>query len=439
RREALRAAEAKLTELRATTPRNNVRCDKCHADRTFLVGKARSELGDSVLFVTDAMLEDSRHARLDCADCHVDYDDGYPHATRKVSVPCERCHESAGTTWKQSIHAPNFEQKGDAPTCVSCHSSHRVLGTDDSRSPTYTLNVARLCGSCHNEKKLVAAYFKDPADSSARTAVASYKRSVHGTALSKAGLVVTATCNDCHGAHLVLPVDSTASTLNRANVAETCGACHAGVLSDYAVSAHGKALTSGDTTATGDKAPVCVDCHGGHKMVAVNDPEWFRGTVQECGACHERLLATYSETYHGQVTELGGELAARCSDCHTAHAMLPAKDPQSSVHASNLVATCAKCHEGANEKFVQFKVHADVRDRAKNPLFYWVWRIMTTILLGTFTVFGLHSILFFIRLKLDRGKHAHAHAAPAAVPSSPAAAPADGPRAPDRPDTPEPR
>jgi nitrate/TMAO reductase-like tetraheme cytochrome c subunit len=281
-----------------------------------------------------------------------------------------------------------------------------VLGSDDPRSPTFTLNVARLCGSCHGQPKIIKTYFKDPADSNARTAVATFKRSVHGTALSKAGLVVTATCNDCHGSHLVLPADSTASSISRPNVASTCGACHAGVLAAYDSSSHGKALATGDTTETGKKAPVCVDCHGGHKMVAADDPEWFRGTVRECGSCHQRLLETYAETYHGQVTAVGGELAARCSDCHTAHAMLPAKDPKSSVNKANLVETCARCHEGANAKFAQFRVHADVRDRSKNPVLYWVWRIMTTIMLGTFTVFGIHSILYFIRLKRDK-HHGH--------------------------------
>ena len=430
-----RSADSPSTASRAGTRvgggRGPVQCEKCHADRQFLAGKAKGERGDSVLFVPDTLLRDSRHKTLLCADCHAGYNDGYPHTkVASVSVSCQHCHEDQGAAYHRSIHAPNFEKKGDAPTCVSCHSSHKVLGADDRRSPTYPLNVAQLCGSCHNKKAILDAYFDKPADSTARSAVGDYRHSVHGIAMTKAGLTVSATCSDCHDAHRVLPTDSTESTLHRSNVASTCGACHQGVLATFDSSAHGQALVSGDTTETGKKAPVCIECHGGHKVVEANDPAWFSGVVEECGACHKRLLDTYFETYHGKATQLGYGIAAKCSDCHGAHAMLAADDSLSSVHPTNLVETCSQCHKGATVNFVKYKPHGDPRDRERNPELYWVWLAMTSLLIGVFAFFGVHSLLWFMRLMATRNERAaghHTNGATTAVTPAPAPAPAPAP------------
>ncbi len=267
---------------------------------------------------------------------------GYPHhATGPFAVPCQSCHEKEGEDWARSIHARNAVTVGSAPTCATCHGTHHVLGPDDPRSPIYPLNVAALCGGCHANPKIIGTYFGAADQAQARTAVANYYKTVHGTAMTKAGLVVAATCSNCHGAHLILPPDSAASTINRANIASTCGACHVGVLETFGSSSHGQALLSGAKTPTGHSAPVCIDCHPAHHLVSASDPVWFRGVVQECGSCHEQQYKTYFETYHGQVTELGFGLTAKCSDCHTAHDMLPATDPKSSVYPTNLVKTCS--------------------------------------------------------------------------------------------------
>jgi hypothetical protein len=39
--------------------------------------------------------------------------------------------------------------------------------------------------------------------------------------LFKQGLIVTATCNDCHGNHLVLPHTNARSTVSARNIART--------------------------------------------------------------------------------------------------------------------------------------------------------------------------------------------------------------------------
>ena len=394
------AAQRTATALRAT-PATGITCDKCHGNRDFLVGKGGPR-GDSGLYVPAGILQDTRHATLRCAQCHVGYDETYPHQATAVVVACRTCHAEAGRAWESSIHASNQARTGDAPTCVGCHGSHQVLGKDDRRSPSYPLNVAAMCGRCHADPRIIGTYFATADKATARTAVDHFARTVHGNALTRAGLVVSATCNDCHRAHRVLPADSAGSSVNRANIPATCGVCHTGVVATYDSSAHGVAYRRGDSTSTGHGAPVCVDCHSAHEIVRADQPRWLLGVVDECGSCHERLVETYFETYHGKVTRLGFNLAATCADCHTPHDMRPASDARSSVFPGNREATCRRCHANANTNFVKYQPHGDSKDRAKYPLLYFAWLFMTLLLVGTMSFFLLHSALWVMRSTINR-------------------------------------
>jgi hypothetical protein len=359
------------------------------------------------------MLQDTRHSDLRCADCHRGYEAGYPHQVANRVVPCQTCHEQEGHDWAASIHAAIAAATGDAPTCVRCHGSHTVYGVADRRSPTHPLNVAALCGSCHADPRITGTYFATVDKTTARTAVAHFAKTVHGNALTRDGLIVSATCNDCHRAHKVLPADSAESSVSRHNIPATCGACHAGVTAAYDSSAHGVAYLTGGKTATGHSAPVCVDCHSAHDIVRANETQWRLSVGAECGSCHERLYRTYFGTFHGKVTQLGFTLAASCSDCHTAHNMRKASDPRSSVNRANLVATCGRCHAGANANFVRYQPHGDPQDRARYPILFWSWLFMTTLLVSVMTFFLLHTLLWLTRLAINRlrgGRPAHAEA-----------------------------
>jgi hypothetical protein len=380
---------------------NAVECQACHGDREF-VRAASGQDTTLRLYVTDSILRDTRHGGLPCATCHSSQARGYPHAAGPRAAPCQTCHEQAGLDWEGSVHARNAAEEGDAPTCVGCHGAHTVYGAEDRRSPTHPLNAAALCGRCHADPGIIGTYFMAPEQAQAREAVGRYYQTVHGTALTNAGLVVSATCNDCHGAHRVLPAEAARSSVNRQNIAATCGGCHAGVLEVFERSAHGAALRERRLGAEGDPAPVCTDCHTSHGIVRASDPQWFVGVVEECGACHERLYETYFDTYHGKVTQLGFGLTAKCSDCHTAHDVRPASDPGSSVYPLNLVATCARCHPGANANFVQYYAHGDPHDRARYPALFWVWVLMTALLAGVFLFFGAHTLLWLGRVGLNR-------------------------------------
>ena len=377
-----------------------VQCAKCHASHDFLVGKGRKPGEDTLLFVPPTILAGTAHDTLHCTSCHRGYEEGYPHAaTLPLVAPCQTCHEREGRDWQASIHAANAETKGDAPTCVRCHGSHVIYSNKDPRSPTYRLNVAAKCGSCHGDQRIIGTYFATPAKEQGRIAAAQYPKSVHGLAMTRDGLVVSATCSDCHRAHRILPPDSIGSSVYRDSIPATCGQCHSGLVRTFEASAHGPTYPRAHPDTI--HRPVCADCHSAHGIVRIDRPGWLIGVVGECGKCHERLYETYFDTYHGKVTRLGFDVAAKCSDCHTAHDMRPPTDPQSSVSPTHLVATCGRCHAGSNQNFTEYYAHGDPRQRLKYPRLYWPWLFMTCLLVGVMAFFGLHTTLWVTRIAID--------------------------------------
>lgn len=392
-------------------------CTGCHADREFLAGKGGTPQGDAALFVPDSLLHDSQHDTLRCASCHENFDAAYPHQPQARTVTCGSCHEAVQADFAASSHSAE-EASGDAPVCATCHGVHQVLSSDDPRSPTFPLAEASLCGECHEDPAILETYFADPADSVARAAATQYHETVHGLAIEQGGLIVSATCSDCHTAHLVLPSDSTRSSVARDNIPATCGTCHTGVQNSYATSAHGRALDDPPADAE-HTAPVCNTCHSAHGVVPP-DESWRTAVVDECGECHEALYETYFDTYHGKVTRLGSEITARCSDCHTPHDNLPPDDPASSVHPANLVETCGACHEESSARFVQYFAHGNHSNREAYPQMYWTWLLMTSLLVGVFAFFGLHTALWLYRSVVGTPARFAAHA-PGAADREPAA------------------
>ncbi len=97
----------------------------------------------------------------------------------------------------------------------------------------------------------------------------------------------------------------------------------------------------------------CNDCHNLHDIKPMNDPKFHTDRVfhtKVCLKCHsdEQMMKrnnvfnvatrTYMDSYHGKNYRLGyPEKVAGCSDCHTAHSVLKASDPRSSVNPALLV------------------------------------------------------------------------------------------------------
>lgn len=350
-------------------------------------------------------VHNSAHTTVRCAQCHTGASPALarPCETVAVTVDCSICHDEEVKFHAASIHGQLFA-KGDpdAPTCLDCHSGHTTQRKEDPTSPTFPSNVPNLCGRCHRAGEKAAQRL--PAEFAG--IVASYSESVHGQGLLESGLVVSATCTSCHTAHNPLPPEDPASSVNAQNIPDTCGKCHNGVENEFLKSVHSPLVSKTDLP-----LPVCSSCHTAHSILRTDENTFRQDIINTCGKCHEDVTATYFDTYHGKVSKLGAGVAARCHDCHGAHDARAVSDPKSHLSHDNIVQTCSKCHPGANRRFAGYLTHATHHDPKKYPaLFYAFWG-MTALLVGTFSVFGIHTLMWFPRSlgQLRKRKDAAAH------------------------------
>ncbi len=221
----------------------------------------------------------------------------------------------------------------------------------------------------------------------------SFHDSIHGLGQAR-GVNVAATCSDCHGSHNVFPASDARALVSKSSTPQTCAKCHITILSDFETSSHGAALKRGD-----ERAPVCTTCHtsASHARAPVSTREFNFETIKQCSACHEKQAPSYRDTFHGQAAALGFKPAATCADCHTPHRNLPAADARSSVHRANLTETCGKCHQNASASFVTYDPHAEPTDPNRSLLVYLVHTFMKWLFIFVFGFFGIHTLLWLQR------------------------------------------
>ncbi|HLB01617.1 MAG TPA: cytochrome c3 family protein [Nitrospiria bacterium] len=348
------------------------------------------------LFIDESGMKASVHGRVECVTCHMGV--AAPHEKLISPIPgvdlCASCHSQEVEAYQGSNHARSRQHAdSEAATCSSCHGDvHAILAKTDPRSPSYHLNLPRTCAKCHANPELARRY-----NLRGGNVYQLYMDSIHGRAITQSGLLVSANCSSCHGAHDIRSSEDPASRIHKANIPQTCGSCHAGVLTVYRESVHGRQFSAGLFS-----APVCTDCHTAHEIQRVEQEAWKLEIVRECGTCHSESLRTFRDTFHGQVTSLGFTRVARCSDCHGAHEIQPSRDPRSRIHPANLVSTCQKCHATANLNFVKYDPHADPDNRERNPVLYYAAWFMTLLLVGVFVFFGLHTLLWGVRTMVGK-------------------------------------
>jgi uncharacterized protein with PIN domain len=361
-------------------------CMRCHSNEHLKAGDGRSML------VRAADLAGSRHAgKVACSQCHseVNVSRVRPCETITHAVDCSRCHEEIGQQYQRSKHGQLLGANDpNAPTCKECHGTHHVLGKHDPESKTFSTNVPTLCGGCHREGQKAAVRYVG----TQHQIVQHYTESIHGKGLLKSGLTVTATCTNCHTAHGVLPSSDPQSTVNPKNLPVTCGACHHGIEEQFEQSVHSRLVTKTDKD-----LPVCSDCHSAHTIRRTDDNGFMLDIMDKCGRCHAEIAKTYFDTYHGKVSRLGYTKTAKCYDCHGAHDILPVTDPRSHLSRANVVATCQKCHSTATRRFAGYLTHATHHDPKKYPFLFWTFWGMTTLLVSTFVIGGMHTLLWLPR------------------------------------------
>lgn len=346
--------------------------------------------GRSLNVKTDDLIH-SRHNRTACSQCHSEVS---PSKTRscetiKSKVNCASCHAQQVEDYQKSIHGEYFAKNDpNAPTCKECHGTHKILGKRDSKSPIFPTNVPNLCARCHQEGKKAAVRYKGPE----HEIISNYTESIHGKGLLKSGLVVTAMCTDCHTAHKELPADNPQSSVHHDNIAKTCGRCHHGIEEKFESSIHSQ--KSHDTK---KDLPTCRDCHTAHTITRADKEGFKLDIMKRCGRCHEKIAKTYFDTYHGKVSRLGYVKTAKCYDCHGAHDIYPVTDTRSHLSRENVVATCQKCHPGASRRFAGYLTHATHHDPEKYPWLFWTFWGMTGLLITTFVLSGIHTLLWIPR------------------------------------------
>ncbi len=213
-------------------------CAGCHGD-VLLTKKFRIP----VLRPVEAYLQ-SVHARAVaagkrgavCTDCHGAHDilpasDPASLIWRaKVPETCGKCHAGELADYRQSIHG-EAASRGlrDAPGCTDCHGEHRILARSEPTSPVFTTNVAsETCGRCHGTTRLSEKYGL-PLDK-----LPAFQNSFHGLAL-RSGQLTAANCASCHGVHDIRPSSDPRSHVNKANLPKTCGRCHPGAGTRFAL------------------------------------------------------------------------------------------------------------------------------------------------------------------------------------------------------------
>ena len=381
--------KVEIPEIQARMSDNS--CMQCHQKEDI----HRLEEGDTVsLYVDSHILPNSVHKNIQCTKCHTEVTDHLerPCSTNKP-VDCSSCHAEVFDMYFRSGHGQaHYNNVENAPYCNDCHGTHDAKSKFDDTSPVYRTAIPGLCGECHKEDG------KAPATTELKevNAFADYSSSVHGMGLTNKGLTVSAVCTDCHTTHLMLKDTDEESSVHPANVQETCGSCHKGIYNRYMNSDHAY-----NTENPSKEFPTCVKCHSAHVISTVSQDKFMNEVTTQCGSCHEETADTYMQTYHGKAYQLGYYESARCSDCHGAHNVLKAENPESMVSQENLVKTCSACHEGANKRFTGYLSHATHED---DPKLHFAYIFMTSLLLGVFGFFGLHLIMWMPRSFSERRK-----------------------------------
>ena len=199
-------------------------CIACHA----------SQVGEHKKSVHGEQIAAGNAAAPNCDTCH-----GKSHETKRTkdaafhkSVPetCGLCHAEVLEAYQTSVHGKALAADiAEAPVCTDCHGEHSILRAKSKGSSVAPSAVSETCGRCHGDLRLTRR-FGLPSDR-----ITTFENSFHGLA-SRTGAQSVANCASCHGFHNILPSSDPKSTIHTANLAKTCGNCHPGAGSRFAIS-----------------------------------------------------------------------------------------------------------------------------------------------------------------------------------------------------------
>lgn len=131
----------------------NDQCLTCHGIAGFTIpynGKTVS------LNVDKKAYQSSVHGNFDCVVCHLDFK-AAPHPKVdfrdfqiKANKYCLNCHPKIEESYNESFHGKAVNLgSAKAATCSDCHTSHNILGPNNTNSTVNKDNIAKQCARCH--------------------------------------------------------------------------------------------------------------------------------------------------------------------------------------------------------------------------------------------------------------------------------------------------
>ncbi|MCK5520643.1 MAG: cytochrome b/b6 domain-containing protein [Candidatus Marinimicrobia bacterium] len=236
-----------------------VSCQSCHED---VEDESHMEEGAAAVecsmchYEQSVVSKSSMHYHLgedgpSCTDCHDSHQvQDRVHPDSKISnlmIPetCGQCHEDIVIEYKNSVHW-NEAKRGikEAPVCTDCHITHNYNPGENPNALADTRKMQEeTCVRCHDDPVLRNKY--ETLDNQAY----SYRDSYHGMAVVR-GDENAAMCVDCHNVHSILGREHPESSVNEANIVNTCSQCHDGASFVFANSYSHKAYNESAATIT---------------------------------------------------------------------------------------------------------------------------------------------------------------------------------------------
>jgi formate dehydrogenase gamma subunit len=303
------------------------------------------------------------------------------------------------TTWSpfRSAAQQNQNNNQNSPSQIRPNEGG-VIGGPEANLPAAPPTLQ--CQGCHAPGKqlpyLAGARFHTAPHSG-------YDNSFHAKAIQNGSKA--ASCLDCHTRNgdlaTMLPASDPKSTVNRTNIAETCGRCHgdksimkgSGISNrpflSYRESVHAKALSQGNVSAA-----VCTDCHNSHEILPASNAQSPIAKVNipsTCGKCHRSETTEFMQSIHGQAVARGVSRSPVCTDCHGIHDI---KTPLDGNSATTAVGTdsCAGCHEGV--KLTQeFGVAGQRVSSYKDSYHGLASKLGSKVVANCASCHGIHNIL----------------------------------------------
>jgi hypothetical protein len=373
-----------------------------------------SNIANTKNYANEIIFTHGNHILMQCSDCHPRFPHrqsgtekptmkgcwnchGLRHGPRGVIAKgeCEACHLTPKWQLRPAFHTDDWALKPHVKPaeehlndqCMMCHKPADCITCHEQKGikwqpkdgwdydPSISDGSSRSgCLTCHGNATLL----KTLGGGNKSFEVSGVENSAHRDI----------TCQQCHPDYRYDDKPSYTKLWN-VNAGIECGVCHQDAEKEsnrapvplYRESIHAQKIRDGNY----DSA-TCGSCHGGHFIQRLDSAEaseaMHASAYRTCARCkqHGTAYETYNDYYHGRAYKKGATDAPACWQCHASHKILPKNDPESTVYAANLGATCgqAGCHKGSNEKFAAAAgqlIHQKTAVRAANPVLQFVSNI----------------------------------------------------------------